>query len=117
MPRKTLEDKFLEEYNRYVDGEGYISEMDYASKLVNWWESDNEYHHKFVNDVVKYSYTLLKKIYREEIKHMKFVPRLLSKAPRKSKMYQNYQATYQSESKKRENERLRKRLEELGEEY
>ena len=85
MPRKTLEDKFLEEYNRYVDGEGYIPILDYASKLVNWWKfEDNEYHHKFVNDVVKYSYTLLKKHYREQLKDLKFVPRLLSKAPRKT---------------------------------
>jgi len=113
MPRKTLQDKFLGEYKHYVKSEPNASIHDYASALIDWWESNNEYHDKFTNDVVKYAYTLLKKFYREQLKHMKFIPRLLSKAPRKSKMYQEYQ----SESKKRENERLRKQLEELGEEY
>jgi len=57
MPRKTIQQKFLDKFHKsdFDDAE------EYALSLIDYWEDNEETHDKEMNDVVKFAYTFYKR--------------------------------------------------------
>jgi hypothetical protein len=67
MPRKTLQQKFMDKFN-----ESKLTDVkQYALSLINYWKNNDEPHDKEMNDVVKYAYTFYKREHKIHLNKMK----------------------------------------------
>jgi hypothetical protein len=67
MPRKTLQQKFMDKFN-----ESKLTDVkQYALSLINYWKNNDEPHDKEMNDVVKYAYTFYKREHKIHLNEMK----------------------------------------------
>jgi hypothetical protein len=94
MPRKTLQQKFMDKFNK-----SKITDIkQYALSLINYWKNNDEPHDTEMNDVVKYAHTFYK---REQKIHLNEMKNDCKKLKSESKIEYNENVKRINESLKR----------------